>query len=125
MRISDWSSDVCSSDLAAKAEIRDNSFDDTGGRETNYMIDLPEGATGLTTANQMVQGKNKETYSAFITLAADGKKKSSSGLSIRGNRAASATAGSRHRVLVPPRGVDSITRGAKRWGGGIKRQARA
>src|SRR3546814_6040716 len=27
---------------AAKAEIRDNSFDDTGGRETNYMIDLPE-----------------------------------------------------------------------------------
>src|SRR3546814_7988969 len=56
---------------AAKAEIRDNSFDDTGGRETNYMIDLPEGATGLITANQMVQGKNKENYSAFIALAAE------------------------------------------------------
>src|SRR3546814_5965210 len=59
---------------AAKAEIRDNSFDDTGGRETNYMIDLPEGATGLITANQMVQGKNKEYYSAFIALAAEGKR---------------------------------------------------
>src|SRR3546814_7499653 len=115
MRISDWSSDVCSSDLsiyvgaygkltvtrsrfelgngghyvksrAAKAEIRDNSFDDTGGRETNYMIDLPEGATGLITANQMVQGKNKENYRAFIALAAEGNKNSSSGLRSEENK---------------------------------------
>src|SRR3546814_19382172 len=111
MRISDWSSDVCSSDLAAKAEIRDNSFDDTGGRETNYMIDLPEGATGLITANQMVQGKNKENYSAFIALAAEGKKTRSSGLYISGNRAAFAPAVSRTSDLVAAWGGDRIALG--------------
>src|SRR3546814_20991095 len=101
MRISDWSSDVCSSDLAAKAEIRDNSFDDTGGRETTYMIDLPEGATGLITANQMVQGKNKENYRAFIALAADRNTNSSSGLSISGHRSEFAPGVSRTSDLVP------------------------
>ena len=40
--------------------ITDNSFDDTGGRKTNYMIDLPEGATGLIARNTFVQGRAKE-----------------------------------------------------------------
>src|SRR3546814_10916318 len=73
---------------AAKAEIRDNSFDDTGGRETTYMIDLTEGATGLIMANQIVQGKNKVNYSAFIALAAEGEKNSSSSLFLSSNGAA-------------------------------------
>ena len=40
--------------------ITDNSFDDTAGKKTNYMIDLPEGATGLIARNTFVQGRNKE-----------------------------------------------------------------
>src|SRR3546814_10318512 len=72
------------------------------------MIDLPEGATGLITANQMVQGKNKENYSAFIALATEGKKNSSSGLSISGNRAAFAPGVSRNSAFVADWGGDRI-----------------
>src|SRR3546814_6018443 len=75
MRISDWSSDVCSSDL--------NSFDDTQGSATNYMVDLPAGATGRIANNLFVQGSDKENRSALIAVAAEGADNPSRGLAIR------------------------------------------
>lgn len=72
---------------AARVAIVDNSFDDSQGHETNYMIDLPNGATGEVSANEMVQGRSKDNYSAFIALGAEGKERSSAGLVIAHNRA--------------------------------------
>lgn len=72
---------------ALRVDISDNSFDDSEGRATNYMIDLPAGATGRIDGNVMVQGRDKENYSAFIALGAEGGEQSSDGLEISGNRA--------------------------------------
>ncbi|MBK5264116.1 MAG: right-handed parallel beta-helix repeat-containing protein [Alphaproteobacteria bacterium] len=93
---------------AAIADIRDNSFDDTGGHETNYMIDLPAGATGVISGNQMVQGKDKDNYSAFIAIAAEGTQNSSKGLSISGNRAAFAPGIDRSSAFVADWSSDRI-----------------
>ncbi len=68
-----------------RIRISDCSFDDTLGRETNYMIDLPAGATGEISGNFFVQGANKENYSAFIAVAAEAQEYSSAGLSIHDN----------------------------------------
>jgi hypothetical protein len=68
-------------------EIASNSFDDSQGKWTNYMIDLPEGATGQITNNWFVQGSHKENHSAFIAVAAEERKFSSAGLKIAGNDA--------------------------------------
>jgi hypothetical protein len=67
--------------------ITDNSFDDSKGRKSNYMIDLSEGGTGLIAHNMFVQGRDKENYSAFITEAAEAKTYSSAGLTVSGNSA--------------------------------------
>lgn len=72
---------------ARQVDIIDNSFDDSQGRTTNYMIDLPSGATGRVENNVMVQGRDKENWSAFIALGAEGADNSSDGLVIQGNRA--------------------------------------
>ncbi|MGE0776018.1 MAG: right-handed parallel beta-helix repeat-containing protein, partial [Sphingomonadaceae bacterium] len=72
---------------AARAEISDSSFDDTQGKATNYMIDLPAGSVGTITRNMFVQGPNKENHSAMITVAAEARENSSRGLSIAGNTA--------------------------------------
>jgi hypothetical protein len=72
---------------AAQVDIRDNSFDDSGGHLTNYMIDLSNGASGQIVGNDMVQGKDKDNWSAFITVAPEGRENSSAGLVIDGNRA--------------------------------------
>lgn len=70
-----------------RVEISDNSFDDSAGRMTNYMIDLPNGASGSIANNEMVQGRDKDNYSAFIAVAAEGREHDSSGLVVRGNSA--------------------------------------
>jgi len=72
---------------AARVEISGNSFDDSAGRATNYMIDLSNGAAGLIADNIMVQGRDKENYSAFITIAPEGRQHDSSTLVIRDNQA--------------------------------------
>ena len=72
---------------AARVEIASSSFDDSAGRGTNYMIDLPEGASGQITNNWFVQGRDKENYSAFIALGAEDITHSSDGLRIAGNDA--------------------------------------
>ena len=72
---------------AAQVQIASCSFDDTGGRETNYIIDLPAGATGQITNNWFVQGTSKENRSALIAVGAEDLRHTSDGLEISGNDA--------------------------------------
>ncbi|KPL69254.1 hypothetical protein SZ64_14770 [Erythrobacter sp. SG61-1L] len=72
---------------AAQVQIASCSFDDTGGRGTNYMIDLPAGATGQITNNWFVQGTDKENRSALIAVGAEDLRHTADGLQIAGNDA--------------------------------------
>jgi hypothetical protein len=72
---------------APRIEITDSSFDDSQGQNTNYMIDLPNGATGRIAGNTFVQGTGKENYSTLIAIAAEGAERSSAGLTIENNSA--------------------------------------
>lgn len=85
---------------AISVDIRDNSFDDSRGHLTNYMIDLPNGARGSIAGNEMVQGRDKDNYSAFIALAAEGGGNDMNGLSISGNSASFVPGLSRQSVFV-------------------------
>lgn len=67
--------------------ILDNSFDDTHGRQTNYMIDLPNGSGGTVARNWFVQGEDKENWSALIAVGAENPGYSADGLTIEGNDA--------------------------------------
>lgn len=72
---------------AARVDIRGNTFDDRAGHATNYMIDLSNGSAGVIAGNVMVQGRDKDNYSAFITLAPEGREHDSTALAISGNSA--------------------------------------
>ncbi len=72
---------------APRVEILDNSFDDSQGRNTNYSIDLSNGASGRIAGNSFEQGPNKDNYGTMIAVAAEGVKHSSAGLVIEGNKA--------------------------------------
>lgn len=105
---------------AARAIIQNNAFDDTRGQATNYMIDLPGGATGMISGNVFVQGQDKENYSAFIAVAAEGRVRSSAGLAISGNDASLATGVDRNTVFLADWSGDAIVLGANRLGRGLK-----
>jgi hypothetical protein len=100
------------------------SFDDSKGQATNYMIDLPGGATGTISGNWFVQGENKENYSAFIAVAAEGKAHSSNGLTIEGNDARFAPGVSRESTLVADWSGDRLAIGTNTLGQGLKRSDR-
>lgn len=72
---------------AIVVDISDNSFDDSQGTGTNYLIDLPSGSVGRIANNLLVQGRNKENHSALIAVAAEERKNPSAGLVVQGNRA--------------------------------------
>lgn len=72
---------------APRVTIKNNSFDDTQGNTTNYMIDLSIGAVGEISDNMFVQGRNKENWSAFITVGPEGQQNASRGLTITRNDA--------------------------------------
>jgi len=107
-----------------KVQILDNSFDDTRGRATNYMIDLSNGAAGQIAGNWFVQGRDKENYSAFITVAPEGRRNSSAGLVIDGNDARFAPGISRESTFVADWSGDRFTLGDNQLGPGLKRQDR-
>jgi hypothetical protein len=71
-------------------QILDSSFDDSAGKNTNYMIDLSEGGTGRIARNVFVQGAQKENGSGLIVVAAEGKTYSSAGLRVEDNEASMA-----------------------------------
>lgn len=72
---------------APRVTIVDNSFDDSAGQGTNYMIDLSNGATGRIARNSFEMGPNKDNYSTMITVAPEGAENPSTGLVIENNRA--------------------------------------
>ena len=85
---------------AARVDVAANSFDDAAGRATNYMIDLPGGAEGQISNNWFVQGADKENYSAFIAVAAEGRDHPSRGLNVVGNDARFATGVDRNSIFI-------------------------
>ncbi len=85
---------------AAHVEVVSSSFDDSRGRATNYMIDLPAGSRGRIANNWFVQGEDKENYSAFIAVGAEQSLRSSDGLVIAGNDARLAPKVDRNTIFV-------------------------
>jgi hypothetical protein len=104
---------------AARTTIGDSSFDDAQGRATNYMIDLPAGATGAISGNVFVQGRDKENYSAMIAVAAESRAHASRGLTITGNDARLGT-GANNTVFVADWSHEPLKISANRLGPGIK-----
>ncbi len=99
--------------------VTDSTFDDTAGRATNYMIDLPEGSTGAITGNLFIQGRDKENYSAFIAVAAEDGEHSSAGLRIDDNVAAIAPGVTRSTIFIANWGKDRLAIGDNRLGDGL------
>jgi hypothetical protein len=72
---------------APRIEVLDSSFDDSAGVTTNYLIDLPNGATGRIAGNAFVNGLGKENHGTMIAVGAEGVAHPSAGLTIEDNRA--------------------------------------
>lgn len=106
---------------AGRVEVTESSFDDTAGSTTNYMIDVPAGATGRIADNVFVQGRDKENYSAFIAVAAEGRVHNSAGLSIAGNNARFAPGISRSSAFVADWSGDTLAIGGNALGSGLTR----
>ena len=104
---------------AAEVDVNDNSFDDTQGKATNYMIDLPSGSVGRISNNLFVQGRDKENYSAFIAVAAEERKNPSRGLVIEGNRASLPAGIDRRSVFVADWSGETLAIGANELGTGL------
>jgi hypothetical protein len=104
-----------------RVDIAASSFDDAAGRATNYMIDLPGGAMGQISNNWFVQGQDKENYSAFIAVAAEGREHDSSGLNVVGNDARLAPGVDRNTVFVADWSGDMGGIGENALGRGLTR----
>jgi hypothetical protein len=85
---------------AAYNEATDNSFDDSQGHASNYIIDYPSGTTGLVARNIMVQGPDKENHSGFVVIAAEERANPSAGLTITGNTATKAPGNAYNMTFV-------------------------
>lgn len=105
---------------AARIEVTNSSFDDTGGRETNYMIDLSAGAQGTISGNVFVQGKNKENHSALIAVAAEARDNPSAGLVVANNDASLAPGVGWSTVFVADWSHEPLKLGPNKLGAGIK-----
>ncbi|HEX8443898.1 MAG TPA: right-handed parallel beta-helix repeat-containing protein [Allosphingosinicella sp.] len=102
-----------------KVEIVDSSFDDSGGRTTNYMIDLSNGGSGTIARNSFVQGRDKENYSALIMVAAEGVWHPSR-LTITGNQASVAPGFDKQTSFVADASGDAIRIAGNKVGARIK-----
>jgi len=103
-----------------RVAITNNSFDDTQGRKTNYMIDLPEGGTGRIANNVFVQGTHKENWSGMIVVAAEAHNFSAAGLQVEGNTASLAPGQDKQPAFVANASGDRLAVGQNRLGAGIK-----
>lgn len=106
---------------SARVTVLDSSFDDSGGRGTNYMIDLSAGSTGRIADNWFVQGRDKENHSAFIAVAAEARENSSDGLAIAGNDARFAPGVEWSSTFVADWSGDRLAIGQNALGAGLKR----
>ena len=101
----------------AQVAVTDNSFDDSAGHDTNYMIDLPDGAIGLIARNSFVQGLHKDNDGVMIGVAAESRIYPSAGLTVEGNVASLATGSSAHPALVVDWSHQPLTIRANRLSG--------
>lgn len=99
--------------------ITDNSFDDSRGSKTNYMIDLSEGGTGLLARNAFVEGRNKENWTGMIVVAAEARTYPSAGLRIEDNDAALASGTDQHPAFVVNYSRDRLAIGTNKLAAGI------
>lgn len=106
---------------AARIAVLSCSFDDSAGKGTNYMIDLPAGATGKIAGNWFVQGRDKENYSAFVAVAAEGRVNSSEGLDLSDNDARFSTGVDRQSAFVADWSGDRLAIGVNTLAEGLKR----
>lgn len=100
--------------------ITDNSFDDSAGTRTNYMIDLPEGATGEIARNTFVQGPRKENWTGMIVVAAEQQKYRSAGLSVHDNVASLAPGQAKSPAFVANVSGERLAVGTNQLGAGVR-----
>ncbi len=105
---------------SAQVQIAGNSFDDSKGHATNYLIDLPSGSTGQITNNWFVQGPDHENHSALIAVAAEERRNTSDGLAISGNNARLAPGVPWNTVFVADWSGNRLQIGANALGSRIK-----
>jgi hypothetical protein len=105
---------------SAEVRIENNSFDDSNGKGTNYMIDLPAGSIGRIADNWFVQGRDKENYSAFIALGAEELLHSSDGLEVASNEARFVPRLQRSSVFLADWTGSRVVMQGNRIAGGIK-----
>jgi hypothetical protein len=104
---------------APRVDIRDCTFDDTQGQQTNYMIDLSIGAIGRIVGNLFMQGRNKDNYSALITIGPEGQYNSAEGLTITDNRA-NLTSGALATVFIADWSQERLVSARNTLGQGIR-----
>jgi hypothetical protein len=102
-----------------RVEILDSSFDDSGGRTTNYMIDLSNGSSGTIARNSFVQGRYKENYSGLIVVGAEGVEHPSR-MAITGNQAGTAPGFDKQTSFVADYSGDAIRIAGNKLGPRIK-----
>lgn len=105
---------------SAEVIIENNSFDDAGGRATNYMIDLPAGSRGRIAGNWFVQGRDKENWSAFIALGAEEVLHPSDGLVVENNEARFVPGLSRSSVFLADWTASRVVMQGNRLAAGLK-----
>lgn len=105
---------------AATTNVLDSSFDDTQGRDTNYMIDLPGGGVGTIARNVFVQGIHKENHSALIAVAAEARHNPSEGLVVVDNTASLAPGIGWSPVFVADWSHEPLKIGKNNLGKGIR-----
>lgn len=110
---------------AAYVEVTGNSFDDSQGHDTNYMIDLSNGARGRIRGNAFVQGNGKENYGTLIAVASEGRGHSSAGLVIEDNEAGLAPGFRWETAFIRNWSDDSLVIRRNRLATGITLLARA
>lgn len=109
---------------AARIEVLDSSFDDTGGRTTNYAIDLSNGATGRIADNEFVIGRDKENYSTVVTVAPEGVRNGSDGLVVERNGVRLAPGVEFRTTFVGTWTSEAVTVRNNRLGPGVAERAR-
>lgn len=109
---------------APRIEVLDSSFDDTGGRSTNYAIDLSNGASGRIAGNEFVVGPNKDNYSTVVTVAPEGARNGSDGLVVEGNGVRLAPGADFRTTFVGTWTGEAVTVRGNRLGPGVAERAR-
>ncbi|MEH3037611.1 MAG: right-handed parallel beta-helix repeat-containing protein [Sphingomonas adhaesiva] len=107
-----------------RVEVVGNSFDDTRGHMTNYMIDLSNGARGRIAENVFVMGRDKDNHSVMISVAPEGANNDSTGLVVERNRATLAPGVTWQPVFVGNWSGEALTIRDNALGEGIEATAR-